>query len=147
MIGGTASLAETSHDHHFDAPYQCDRSRESTSSSTGLKTIRLSRSVYFPATSWRINLSNVSSETVLAGGLGTANLFAPGFRYDGYYREDDQGIISVTMGTAWPQDESKTGLTARLKADDDIDKCVLLDADEIAIYTFDGLDDLEVMGE
>lgn len=147
MVGGTATRAEASNEHHFDEPYQCDRGREVTSSSTGLTSVRYSRSVYFPDLSWRINLSNIAGETVKAGGPGTANLFAPGFRYDGYFLDEGDGISSVTMGTAWPQDESKRGLTGRLGADDDVGKCVLLDATQRALYSFDYLDDLEVMGE
>ncbi len=147
LAAGTSARAETLNEHHFDEPYQCDRSREVTSSSTGLTSVRHSRSVYFPDLNWRINLSNIAGEGVKAGGLGTANLFAPRVRYDGYFRDQGEGISLVTMGTAWPQDESKRGLSGRLDADDDIGKCMLLDAAGQAIYSFDYLNDLEVMGQ
>ncbi len=147
LAGGTAARAETPNEHHFDEPYHCDRSREVTSSVTGLISVRHSRSVYFPDLDWRINLSNITGETLKAGGLGTANLFAPGVRYDGYYQDQGEGISSVTMGTAWPQGEGKHGLSGRLGADDDIGKCILMDAAQQAIYSFDYLNDLEVMGQ
>jgi len=77
-----------------------------------------------------------------------ANLFTPEVRYDGYYVVDQgEGISSVTMGTAWPQDESRRGLSRRLDADDDIGKCILLNAAQQAMYSFDYLDDLEIMGQ
>jgi len=141
LWNGATAHAETPNEHHFDEPYQCDRSREVTSSSTGLTSVRLSRSIYFPDLDWRINLSNI------AGGLRVANLFTPEVRYDGYYVVDQgEGISSVTMGTAWPQDESRRGLSRRLDADDDIGKCILLNAAQQAMYSFDYLDDLEIMG-
>lgn len=147
LTGRTAAFADAPNEHYFDEPYQCDRSRDVTSSSTGVSSVRHSRSVYFPDLNWRINLSNTEGETVKAGGFGTANLFAPGFRYDGHYQDDGDGISLVTMLSAWAQDESRNFLSGRLEADDDIGKCVLLNADQQAIYAFDYLDDLEVMGQ
>lgn len=147
LLGGNAARAETLNEHHFEEPYQCDRSREVTSSSTGVTRVVHSRSVYFPDLDWRINLYDTAGESVMGGGFGTANLFSPNFRYDGYYRDQGEGISSITMETAWPQDESKRGLSGRMDADDDIGKCMLLDAAQQAFYSFDYLDDLEVMGQ
>ncbi len=56
---GTGAHAGTAKEHHFDQPYQCDRSREVTSSSTGeIRTVYY-RAIYFPKMDWRIALTDV----------------------------------------------------------------------------------------
>lgn len=141
------ALADGHNVHHFDMPYQCDRSREVTSSRTGeVRTVHY-RSVYFPQMDWRIDLTDVWDAKDGLGGRGIANLHAPTVRYDGVYRDDGSDITLISMSSAWPREDNSPGVSLRRSADDDIARCAVLSDDQIAFYRFDYLGDLEVMGQ
>ena len=141
----TAANADSHNIHHYDEPYQCDRDREVTSSRTGETRVVYYRTVYFPERDWQFVLTDVWADKSALGGRGIANLYTPDFRYDGVYRDQDNDITSISMGSAWSKEDRSPGVSVRRTKDNDIGQCALLSVDQTAFYTLDYLDGLEVM--
>lgn len=142
---GTLVHADAHNGHYFDTPYQCDRQREVTSSRTGLVRTVHYRTVYFPKQNWRFVLIDVWADKSALGDRGIANLHTPTFRYDGVYRDDGSDITSISMSSAWTRENPSTGKSVRSTKDDDPDRCATLTNNQIAFYSLDYLDGLEVM--
>lgn len=145
IVMPTSANADSHNLHHFDEPYQCDRNREVTSSRTGETRVVHYRTVYFPQRDWQFVLTDVWADKSALGGRGIANLYTPDFRYDGVYRDQENEITTISMGSAWSKEDRSPGVSVRSAKDDDIDQCALLSVDQIAFYTLDYLDDLEIM--
>jgi len=101
--------------------------------------------VYFPQRDWQFVLTDVWADKSALGGRGIAHLYTPTFRYDGVYRDQDNEITSISMGSAWSKEDRSPGVSVRSAKDDDIDRCAVLSVDQIAFYTLDYLDSLEIM--
>lgn len=145
LVSYTQVHANSDRQHFFDQPYQCDRSREVTSSRTGETRTVHYRNVYFPSMDWQFSLTDTWDAKEGLGGRGVANLFTPNFRYDGVYRDDGTQITSISMGTAWEVDDKSPGVSLRSSKDSDASNCNPLDEVEIQLYAIDYLDGLEVM--
>jgi hypothetical protein len=131
--------------HFFDAPYACDRTREVTSSSTGVVRTVAYKTVYFPDRSWRLVLNDIGGDKSGLGGNGIALLFADGVRYDGSYRDESGPITDLVFRTAWPQENPSPTFSTRSNKDDDMARCSVLSEDDIAFYDIDYLGTLDVM--
>lgn len=141
----TDSSSKAVKGHFFDQAYECSHDREVTSKRTGkTRTVKYT-SFYSPQKAWRIDLTDVGADKSALGGRGIANMYTPGVRYDGVYRESDGAVSRIKFGTAWPRkdvnpDRALSNLSKKKKKN-----CkILADA---SVFDIDYLDTLEIMDQ
>jgi hypothetical protein len=127
--------------HFFDQDYGCHREREVTSKKTGKTRTVKYLSYYSPKKGWRIDLSDVKSNSFIK----VANLHTPSARYDGVYKEDNGVVTGVKFSSAWPYDEAKPSVALGRLAKTKKSNCSILS--DTSIFDIDYLDSLEVMGQ
>lgn len=126
--------------HFFDQAYECHREREVTSKKTGKTRTVKYLSYYSPVKGWRIDLSDVGSNSLVK----VANLYTPTTRYDGAYKEPDGVITKVKFSTAWPYKEAKPNIALGRLSKTNKKDCQILN--DTSIFDIEYLDTLEVMG-